>query len=394
MAARPSQPTAPPTATRPTGPPAPDRPRLRPRRPASRSSGTSGPPTTSCSACPARPAPPTTCRPTTARWLTRPRRRCRRRPDEARRDRSSSELVHPRRRPCWSSGPTSGRRRRSSSSSRRPTAQSCWRPILVRPSSRSRVDALVSGRSTGDRAPSPTLREALPDWKSDGLCAPRGPDRGTRPNRRPCSRPGRAVRGDRAADRRDHRSRLRRARRRPRRRSRRTDLIETTTGGIRWLPEPGIRRVILGPVVLLAAVQLPDVGPRLAVLRLSRSPTARWTRRQPRAAAVGRPAPPRARRRDPAADPQAPRLARPLPHRDRPAARPVEADHQAPPRPTPRGRPGDDHRGRARSCTTASAAIASTTPRRDQAVPHRIAGQIPPVGPRWSRGPSSAARVR
>ena len=26
-----------------------------------------------------------------------------------------------------------------------------------------------------------------------------------------------------------------------------TDLIETTTGGIRWLPEPGVRRVILGP---------------------------------------------------------------------------------------------------------------------------------------------------
>ena len=54
------------------------------------------------------------------------------------------------------------------------------------------------------------------------------------------------------------------------------DLIERTTGGVRWLPEAGIRRVILAPSYFSRPVQLPAGGQGLAVLRLSRR------RRRPR----------------------------------------------------------------------------------------------------------------
>ena len=51
----------------------------------------------------------------------------------------------------------------------------------------------------------------------------------------------------------------------------------------------------------------------------------------------------------------------PVPDRDRPAARALEADHQAPPGAPALGRPGDRHRGRHRSSTTAFGRRVSTT---------------------------------
>ena len=47
-----------------------------------------------------------------------------------------------------------------------------------------------------------------------------------------------------------------------------TDLIERTTGGIRWLAEPGIRRVILAPSYFARPYNFVLGGRRLADVRL------------------------------------------------------------------------------------------------------------------------------
>ncbi len=124
-----------------------------------------------------------------------------------------------------------------------------------------------------------------------------------------------------------------------------TDLIEATTGGIRWLAEPGIRRVILAPsyfarpynFVLAGddwrmfgypiADDALDAGdplaPPAAVVRLHRA-LGDETRLRILRLLAG---------------------ARPLPDRDRGGSRAVEADHQAPPRAPPGRRPGHPDRG-------------------------------------------------
>jgi len=109
------------------------------------------------------------------------------------------------------------------------------------------VDALVRQAIDGDTSVLPALKKRLPDWNRDGLVAIL---------RDPAAARDRMVdvlgtwqkqfaeiepRIGEIIDR-DYESRASdRATLAP------TDLIETTTGGIRWLPEPGVRRVILGP---------------------------------------------------------------------------------------------------------------------------------------------------
>ena len=138
------------------------------------------------------------------------------------------------------------------------------------------IDARVAG---DDDAPSPRVREAMPEHKAGASrrCSTIRSRRIAGSLRGP-PRLGRRVPADRGADRRDPRARPRAARRATARRSTRPTLIETTTSGIRWLPELGIRRVILAPVVLQPAVQLPAGRRRLAVLRLSGQPTTPSTR--------------------------------------------------------------------------------------------------------------------
>ena len=109
------------------------------------------------------------------------------------------------------------------------------------------LDGLITQALDGDASILTTLRERLPDWNRDGLLAilkdpSAARDRmvyvlGEWQKRYAEIEPriGAIIERDydsRASD----RSTLAA-----------TDLIETTTGGIRWLPEPGVRRVILGP---------------------------------------------------------------------------------------------------------------------------------------------------
>ena len=126
-----------------------------------------------------------------------------------------------------------------------------------------------------------------------------------------------------------------------------SDLIERTTGGIRWLPEVGIRRVILAPSYFSRPYNILLAGPDWRFFAYPVADDAleaerpRWHRRQSVVRlhrALG----------------DATRLrilkllagTRPLPDRDRPAARTVQADHQAPPGPAARGRSRDGRRGR------------------------------------------------
>jgi DNA-binding transcriptional ArsR family regulator len=109
------------------------------------------------------------------------------------------------------------------------------------------IDVLVGRAIDGDTSVLATLEERLPDWNRDGLLAILRDPAAARDRlvgvlgawQKPFAeiepRIGEIIERDfegRAGD---------RATLAP------TDLIETTTGGIRWLPEPGVRRVILGP---------------------------------------------------------------------------------------------------------------------------------------------------
>jgi DNA-binding transcriptional ArsR family regulator len=109
------------------------------------------------------------------------------------------------------------------------------------------IDDRVGRAIDGDTSVLATLEERLPDWNRDGLPAILRAPAAARDRRvgvlgawqKPFAeiepRIGEIIERDfegRAGD---------RATLAP------TDLIETTTGGIRWLPEPGVRRVILGP---------------------------------------------------------------------------------------------------------------------------------------------------
>jgi DNA-binding transcriptional ArsR family regulator len=75
------------------------------------------------------------------------------------------------------------------------------------------------------------------------------------------------------------------------------ELVERTTGGVRWLGEAGVSRVVLSPSYFARTGQLHLLGPRLAPVRLSRGRRGpRCHRRQ--CAAVGHdPSLPRARGR-------------------------------------------------------------------------------------------------
>ena len=141
------------------------------------------------------------------------------------------------------------------------------------------------------------------------------------------------------------------------------DLVERTTNGIRWLSEPGVRRVVLAPVLPGPAVQLHVRRWRLADLRLpgrGRGPRAGRSAR-----AAGRRAAPASRpgRRDPPPHPAPAARPRLVPHRDRRAPRAQQADHQAPPRTAPGRGPRDAAPRRAGCPTSASGATASTTRR-------------------------------
>ncbi|HEX5823703.1 MAG TPA: metalloregulator ArsR/SmtB family transcription factor [Candidatus Limnocylindrales bacterium] len=109
------------------------------------------------------------------------------------------------------------------------------------------VDELVGRAIDGDKSVLPTLEERLPEWNRDGLIAILGDPTAARDRIVDVlaawqkefveiePRIGEIIDRDydgRAGDRATLAA---------------TDLIETTTGGIRWLPEPGVRRVILGP---------------------------------------------------------------------------------------------------------------------------------------------------
>jgi DNA-binding transcriptional ArsR family regulator len=109
------------------------------------------------------------------------------------------------------------------------------------------VDALVDRAIDGDEAALATLNDKLPDWNRKGRLELLRDPSGAKERIVAVLRAWQAVFSDieprvtsilerdydgRAAD---------------RERLAATDLIEVTTGGVRYLPEPGISRVILGP---------------------------------------------------------------------------------------------------------------------------------------------------
>ena len=175
------------------------------------------------------------------------------------------------------------------------------------------------------------------------------------------------------------------------------DLIERTTGGIRWLPEAGVKRVILAPSYFSRPYNFLMNACRLALLRLPRRRRCARGTRPARGPAGGRPAPPRTRRRDTAADPEAARRAGPVPHGDRPAARPVQANDQAPPGPAAVRRPGDDHGVGDRHLLLPPPEPARRRLGGHQAVPHRLDASPTQGGQRaadQSRGPLAGLNVR
>ena len=95
------------------------------------------------------------------------------------------------------------------------------------------------------------------------------------------------------------------------------ELIETTTNGIRWLPEVGVRRVILAPSYFSRPYNFLLTGEDWRFFGYPVSDDALDARRSARAAARRGPPASGPRRRDAAADPQAAVVARPLPDRDR-----------------------------------------------------------------------------
>ena len=84
----------------------------------------------------------------------------------------------------------------------------------------------------------------------------------------------------------------------------RPELIERTTGGIRWLPEAGVRRVILAPTYFSRPYNFLLAGAGLAVLRLSVADDALEAADRLAPPQARRPAPSRPRRRDAAAHPK------------------------------------------------------------------------------------------
>ena len=350
--------------------------------------------TTSSSRCPATPARPTTCRRPIGRWLTETRKALAPRtsrpaiatlfeselaihagvllvdqPDV----RTSADFVG-----LVEATDADGPRRARSSPTTATTPSSA---DLDRSGDRRRPGGAAGSRArscrTGTGRAGSSCSATRPSPRS-GSCRCSG--RGRR-------RSPRSRRGSRAILERDYDGRAA-----DRERLAPAELIETTTGGVRYLPEPGISRVILGPSYfsrpynfLMSARDWRFFG--YPGRRQRAGPV-----RRPDPAAVARPAPSGARRRDAAADPEAARLARPLPDRDRAAARPLQTDDQAPHDPAPLRRTRDDHRlGHGHVLQPPP-----QPPRRrvggDQAVPRRLAG--PPGQPRAAaerRGPSFGA---
>lgn len=123
------------------------------------------------------------------------------------------------------------------------------------------------------------------------------------------------------------------------------DLIEKTTGGIRQMPERGVRRVVLAPSYFARPYNYHLTADDWKFFGY---PVADFGARglgPAGAAGGGRPASPGPGGRDTPAHPPPARQPRPLPDRDRRGTRVVEADHQAPPCPAPGGRAGHPDRG-------------------------------------------------
>ena len=123
------------------------------------------------------------------------------------------------------------------------------------------------------------------------------------------------------------------------------DLVERTTNGIRWLSEPGVRRVVLAPSYLARPYNFTFAGASggSSSTRSPTPPSSRTTRWRHRSAVL--------RLHRALGDETRLRILRLLrdrdlvPHRDRRAPRAQQADHQAPPR-AGRGRgPRDADRG-------------------------------------------------
>ncbi len=123
------------------------------------------------------------------------------------------------------------------------------------------------------------------------------------------------------------------------------ELIEATTGGIRWLVRAGHSPGDPRPVATSAGPTTTSSAATAGGSSAIRSRDAALDASTRRTAARRRPAPPGPRRRHPPADPPAPLAPRPVPDRDRPAAGALQADDQAPPGPAPGGRPGHPDRG-------------------------------------------------
>jgi hypothetical protein len=145
------------------------------------------------------------------------------------------------------------------------------------------------------------------------------------------------------------------------------DLIERTTAGIRWLPEAGVRRVVLAPSYFSRPYNfIMSAGD----WRLFGYPVAD-SAIEPRDPLAAPQAVVRLHRA-----PEAPGHARPVPHRNRAAARALQADDQAPSRTASIGRARDDHGVR-------NGRLLLTPPRSarrrlggHQAVPHRLAASL------------------
>ena len=333
------------------------------------SSGTSARPTTSCSACPTTPARPTTCPPPTGRGSPRRAERLRGATSATRLDLYGNEMCMVLARPRG--GPSRGDRRRDRSSRLLEAAddETILRTIIgddLRDPDGPRDRA--SGRSPATRRPSRRWRARRPAtttrtfeaWLARSTASPATviepavevlaawlPTRSSAIEPRVAAMIAARLRGP---GRRPGHARRRRAHRADDRRH------PLAVGAGRPAGHP--RAVVLRRPYnfLLGGADWRLFGYPIADDALDGD-------RPARAAARGRPPPPGARRRDAAADPAAAARPRPVPDRDRPAARPVQADHQAPPGAAARRRPRDDHRGRRRHLLQPPAATGSTTRR-------------------------------